>query len=198
MAEISKIVCIINEALNIGVFNDKRFQKADLNGVVKNINQKNSSGNVEIFPATIDNNGEAKKVYPDDKFPVSVYHKINTTQQALLPTQYGNGNNFIKRTTSMSMIVFGMKSKLKLSDNELELFIASKFPDKLTVAQAADLNLKDCNIFYTGSDLNSMTVYAREYNTKDYYLKSNHLFFEVKYTIECKLDKRCINTCKDC
>ncbi len=195
---LNEIVSIINQALNANAFADKLFQKAKFYEIVKSTPIKNASGVMEMFPATISEKGECIKVYPDDKNPIQIYHKVNSMPYGLMKEQVGNGMNNIIRSANMSMIVFGLRSKLKLSDEELDLFIAAKLPERLTKTQLTDLKLKDCTIIYNSVDFNSMSVYAREYNTKEYYLKPGHLFFEVKYTIECRLDKRCINTCENC
>jgi len=199
MANVKKIVQIINTQLNAAAFSDKRFQIAQLFDIAKSVPTKNKDKALEILPCIIDDaTGEGKYLYPDDKHPVQVYHKMNSVSVVPDKVQYGNRNDIIVRTASMSMIVFGMRTKLQLSDQDLELIISASLINKLSKAQLADLTLKDCTIQHTATDFNSLGVYQKEYSTKEYYLKPTHLFFEMKYTIECKLDKSCINTCSTC
>jgi len=197
MAKLIEIVDIINDKLKATVFNDKRFQKAAMFGIAKPMPYK--KGDVfELIPTEVNHLGEGKKLVPDDKNPVQCYHKVNAIRNTLSKSQYGNGNDFIIRIAEMSMIVFALRNVIKMSEHDLDFNILASFPAKPTKEQISEMKLNDCTITYNSADFNSMAVYAREYNTKSYYLNTNHLFFEVKYTIECRLNKACINTCTTC
>ncbi len=167
MANLDCIVTILNDHLKATAFKDKRFQKAAMYGIAKTLPHK--KGDVyELLPAVLDDLGEGTVLAPDDKNPVQCYHKVNGITNALDKSQYGNGNSNIIRTAAMSMIVFGQRKLLKLTEHELDLFIMVSFLNKLTKAQLSDLQLKDCTINYTSTDFNSMSIFAREYNTKTY------------------------------
>lgn len=195
MANLTPIVAIINETLRTTVLKDKRFMKAKLFEIARVMPVK--KGEIfELVPGIINENGEITKVYPDDKNVIQVYHKINSSSVSVDKAQYGNGNTRLVRTANMSMIIFGLRSTIKRTEDEMDLFISASLPSKLTKQQLIDNELKDCSINHTNTDFNSLQIYSREYNSKQYYLNSSHLFFEMKYTIECKFDKSCINTCE--
>lgn len=197
MADLNKIVCIINDSLKEKSFNDKRFQKVAAFGISKSLPYKKGDV-IEYIPTELNDNGDAKMLIPDDKNPVQIYHKVNSINYSLQKEQYGNGNDSIVRVANMSMIVFAQRNLIKLSEDMMDLYIIKGMPSKLTTASLTELKLNDCAITQSTTDFNSLAVYAREYNTKKYYLKPEHLFFEVKYQIECKLKKSCINTCETC
>lgn len=197
MASLGSIVKIINDSLKTKSFSDKRFQKVAAFGISKSLPYKKNDV-FEFIPTEIDDNGEAKVLFPDDKNPIQFYHKVNSIAYSLQKEQHGNGNDSIVRVAQMSLVVFAQRNKIKLSEEVLDLYIAKGLPSKLTVVQKQELKLNDCTITQVTTDFNSVQLFAREYNTKQYYLKPEHLFFEVKYQIECKLNKSCINTCETC
>lgn len=195
MARLDPIVAVINEALRTTVFKDKRFLKPAMFGIAEPTPNKVGE-TYESLPGIIRDDGEITMVYPDDKNIIQVYHKVNSLTESADRSQYGNGNSNMIRTASMSMIIFGNRKVIKRRKDDLELFISASIPSKLSKADLIVMGLKDCSITHTSSDFNSLFIYTREYNTKKYYLKPSHLFFEMKYTIECKFNKACINTCE--
>lgn len=197
MANLNSVVKIINDTLKATAFNDQRYSAPAMFLITKSLPYQAAAG-FEYIPSVVDNNGEATRVNPDDRNVIQVYHKVNSIANFYSKQQFGNENENIVRTAQMSMIVFGQRNKIKLSDHDLDFNILASFPNKLAKAQLAELKIQDCVISYGSADFNSLQLYSREYNTKSYYLKPNHLFFEVKYTIECRLNKACINTCTEC
>lgn len=194
---ISSIVSIINDNLIATAFKDKRFQKPALFSISKSIPYP-VGDNYESIPTEIDERGNGKKLVPDDRDPVRIYHKLLNLASSQDPSQYGNGNGNIVRTYQMSAIVFAQSNLIKMSDHALEEHIMANSVDRLTKAQLASVQMNACFIKQNGTDFNSKAIWEREYNAKKYYLNTNHLFFEMKYTIECRLKKSCINTCTTC
>lgn len=196
MNSLSEIVKLINIALLALAFNVEPRQKAVLFGISKPLPYKvGGDGSYELIPTELDLSGEGKKLIPDDKNPIQIYHKVNSIATVPDKAQYGNSNDKIIRTAQMSMIVWAQSNKIKMMDNELDQLMLSVFPNKIATADLARLQLNACTINYNSSDFNSMPIFAREYATKKYYLNPQHLFFEVKYSIECRLNKSCIKTC---
>lgn len=196
MNSLSEIVKLINIALLTLAFNVEPRQKAALFGISKSLPYKlTTGGTYELIPTQLDLLGEAKKLIPDDINPVQIYHKVNSVITVPDKQQYGNTNDKIIRTAQLSMIVWAQSDKIKLFDFELDELMLSIFPNKIATADLTRLQLTGCTINYNSTDFNSMAIFAREYATKKYYLKPQHLFFEVKYSIECRLNKSCIKTC---
>lgn len=197
MANLNTITKLINQNLIATSLKDKRFQKVAAYGISKSLPYK--KGDVlEYIPTELCDNGDGKELSPDDKNPIQVYHKMYGTRYSIMKEQYGNGNTSLIRTADMSLIVFAQRNIVKLSEEQMELFVLTGIPNKLTKANLTELNLKDCTINVSSTDFDSVKIFNREYNTKKYYLKPSHIFFEMRYIIECKFDKNCINTCPTC
>lgn len=197
MSSLNSITKIINDSLKAKPFSDKRFQKVAAFGVSKLLPYKKGDL-MEYIPTELNDNGEGIKLVPDDKNPIQIYHKVNGITYSLQKQQFGNTNDYMVRVANMSMIVFGQRNLIKLNEDMLDLYILSGLPSKLTKEQLTELKLNDCTITSSTTDFNSVALWSREYNSKQYYLKPEHLFFEVKYQIECKLKKSCVNTCEPC
>lgn len=197
MANLNAITQIINDKLKATTLSDKRFQKVSAFNIAKALPVKKADA-IEYIPVELCDNGEGKDIVPDDRYPVMIYHKMNSVAYAFQREQYGNGNDSVVRTAQMSMIVFAQRNLVKLSEDMMELQIVAGIPSKLTKQQLIDLKLNDCTISLTTTDFNSVAISNREYNTKKYYLKPSHIFFEMRYTIECRMKRACINTCTTC
>ncbi len=196
MNSLSEIVKIINAILIASAFNTATFQKTKLFGITKTIPYKEkTAGSFELLPTELDLEGNGTKVIPDDNNPLQIYHKINSITTVPDKQQYGNANDKVIRTSQLSMIVWAQMDKIKMTETQLDQLLLSVFPNKLLKADLTRLQLTDAVINMASTDFNSMQIFAREYATKQYYFNPKHLFFEVKYSIECKLSKKCIKTC---
>ncbi len=196
MNNLSEIVKLINAALLTLAFNTESRQKSALYGISKTLPYKQKADTTyELIPTLLDLDGDGKKLIPDDNNSIQIYHKINSTASIPDKVQYGNTNDKIIRTTQMSMIVWAQSNKINMFDNELDQLMLSVFPNKIAKDKLNEMKLTDCTINYNSTDFNSMAIFMREYATKQYYLNPQHLLFEVKYSIECRLNKSCIKTC---
>ena len=196
MSSLNKIVKNINASLRATSFSDKRFASFEANGIVKLLPIQNKTGGYDYRPAELTDSGEGKLLAPDDTKVLQIYHKVNGIEYSLQRERHGNGNENIIRKANMSMMVFALRNKIKLSEEMLDLFILKGVPDKFNKTVLQELNISDCSIKHASTDFNSVQLFQREYGNKTYYLKPEHLFFEVKYQIECRMKKSCINTCE--
>lgn len=189
-----KIVAYINEQLKASSLNDKRFLPVRLLGVATQLARPKGQG-VELLPATCDEQGNHKLIEPDDKFPITVYHKTITNAYTSAKQQSYGDDYVYKCTTEMQLIVLADQRKVKMTAEQLEPAVIYGMPQRLSAALMQDVRFASCLITPLGSDMDKIRVFRQEYPGNEYFLKPYHQLFSIRYRIEATFDKNCVNKC---
>lgn len=194
MPYLKEIVQYINDGLKVSVLTDARFSDALLHGISMPVVIEAKKTTI---PGIISNDGEIKYVTPDDVNALSIYHRINGKGYSLSKDSVGESDNYLVEKIDMSMFVFGLQNKLELSADQLETLLMAGFIDKIPKADWQGLQIRKNIITLTSSNFNTKAIFTNEFQGVKYFLKPEHILFEIKYTIENDFNKICFKKC-DC
>ncbi len=196
MPYLKNIVNFINISLQSTVLKDKRFQNSKVVGITQSIVRKKGDA-FEYVPSYIDDKGEIKYIGVDDSFDIMIYHKVNTisVSKANVNKGYGDNTAYDANVARMSMIVFGQRNKLMLSNDDLSIYLQSSMPEAVSKKLLNELQFKAANINISDIVLNDQQVFQEEYQGFPFFLKPEQYLFKINYTIESAFLKKCFNTC---
>lgn len=192
---LDNIVTSINESLKAGPFKDDRFDGSRFCGLTDQVSKELEDDKRETYPIEINADGEGTPIYIDDVNCLTIYHKllstiVGTPQKA----RYGRGE-YIDLTRTMSAVVIANRERLKVSQDDLNLFLIGGMPKSISAELKTKLALKSCNINVLSSDLDAPKIFAREYPTIGKPYSPELMLIEFRYSIGCTFDTRCINYC---
>lgn len=195
MPFLDQITKFINDELKGGSLNKKILQPSCYYGLatVATRSKGASKKDVEQLPAYIDN-GVLKYITPDSKYALQVYHKLIAKGYSLEKKGYGDGH-FIKNTSELAMVVI-INSKLTgRTKDALEPIVLFGMPEKLSTALFADLKLESCLISPIASNMDPVSVFRQEFPKADYFLSEQMSMFLIRYKVEMKFSRSCVEQC---
>jgi hypothetical protein len=148
---------------------------------------------IELLPSYVDNNGEAVYVGPDDDYDLIIYHKINsiTVSKGNIKDSYGDDNLFDINVARIGMVVFGKRDVLKMSNDDLAIYLHAAMPVAASKQLLKDLTFRAANINVKDINLNDMQVFMEEFQNMPFFLKPEQFLFKINYTIESAFLKKC-------
>lgn len=192
MSLVCDIVKFINDSLKESAFKAPRFSGSEFYGIATQVPRD------DAFVMTLLNEkGETVKdnlMYWENGGPIQLYHRLWSSSIApdLKDDAFGDDTYSLKRTLHMSMVVFATREKVQMSAEDLELFMYLQMPGTLPKAQMP-AGIESCFITPSGSDFNQPQLLNREFKLTNNTLEPKAVLFELKYVIECKASKNCIN-----
>lgn len=201
MVNSSIIIKHINDVLLDKLFIKEKFAGSKLFGIAETDYKKEDVLGTDktVFvsvPCSVDDNGYSLPIYPDDNFPVILFHKFSTgAYKTDAKLQHGRNNIIRYRLVNVSLIVLAMREKIKMNYADLEFLISSAMPLTISKDQLTKLALKNCSINVLASDFNSHDIYRREWPDAETPLAPGNMVFEINYQIGYTFDKDCINSC---
>jgi hypothetical protein len=197
MAYLKYIVEFINAQLNEGLLSNEKYRNKKIIAIAQSMPRRESDKNLELFPSFVDEDGEGQYIGPDDEFDFIGYHRVNTigVGKAVLNKGFGDGKGYDANSIKMSYVVFAQRDRLKLTNDELALYIQVHFPEALEKALMEKCQLKVCNINITDIILNDLQVFNEEFQGIEFFLKPEQYLLKVNYTIESAFSKKCFTTC---
>lgn len=185
MPSIHDIVDQINHEIS-GLFTAEKLRNSELYGIA--VTALKGS---EVLPVLMDKNGEGKDISIDDRFPVRVYHKLNSFQtREDTKSSMGRRGGDIVNTYGLSMVIFLNRKRACLLADELLLFIQANFPEYLGVKP-----YKTVRAAFRDALLNDQQVYRQEYQAERYPLLPEHNLFLINYQVETTHQKDCFIKC---
>lgn len=189
MPNIEQIICLINENFK-QVFTDKNFIQNKIYGLTQPLQRK-----TEVMPAYLDGK-EWRYVGPDDTQNLIIYHKLYTNNyDTIQGLSYGRKGGLDKCTSECSVVVFGQRNKLNVSQYDLELLVNQHLITRISKAKLAEFKLQSVNIAPVSSTMDMATVFGQEFKNVPYTLNEKHILFEFKYSIEAIYDASCLPQC---
>ena len=191
MGYLQTIVNYINDAI-AGLCDNKKII-----GIAQGMPRTNGD-KIEIFPSYVNDDGEGVYVGPDDDFDLITYHKVNSiiASKGRLKSSYGDDGLHDVHSARISLVVFGRRDKLRMSNDEVAVQIHSLFPEAATKEMIKSMQLRAANINVKDINLNDMQVFAEEYQNVPFFLKPEQFLFKLNYNIESAFLKRCFtNKC---
>lgn len=189
MPYLEEIICLINENYNV-VFKDKNFAQKKIYGITQPIARKN-----EIIPAYLEGR-DWKYVGPDDTQNLILYHKLNSNVYEMVQnSSYGRRGGMDKCTSNLSLVVFGLRNKLNVSQYELERLVNQYLIEVISKQDLTKLKLQSVNIAPVSTNMDMNSVFNQEFKNIAYNLNEKHILFELKYQIEAIYIKDCFNNC---
>lgn len=194
MPFVDRIVKHINDTLKASSLTDKRFQPGRFLGCTTLLARQKGT-QMEVLPATVDKDGEYKLIDTDDRYPITIYHKVLSNGYASAAKQSYGDEYAYKCTTEMTMVVLADSRKIRMQAEQLEPLIIYGIPQRLSQQLMTDTAIRSCLITVSGSVLDKINVFKSEYPSTDYFLKPFHQLFSIRYRIEAGFDKNCIQRC---
>jgi hypothetical protein len=195
MAFRDTIVKFINDSLKAGSLNNKKLQPAAYHGLASVVARPIDNGQLQLLPAIDEGNGNYKPVEPNDKYNLVMYHKpLGNSYSFNKQSSYGDGFE-IKSTSEMALIVWVDGKKTKLTTEHFEAMLVAGFPQKLTEDARKSIEVKSCLITPLATNMDKLQVFRQEYQGGKYFLKPEHIFFQLRYRVEMAFNQHCLNTC---
>lgn len=148
----------------------------------------------QVWPAYWDGE-EYQFAGVDEDYDLIIYHRQLSMTSAVVPGGYGDSVGHIKNSVKMCMVVFGSHQVIGHSSDELALHIQAMMPGMFKPETLKPTQLRSTSINITDIVLNEEQVFNEEYKSVDYFIKPEHIYFKVNYTIESTFDKNCFNKC---
>lgn len=192
MINVNTIVKEINKSIK-GFLTDSTYSASLISGIAYTYLKDKS----DTLPGISNDKGDINYVGIDDKYSLSVYHKIvsTTPTKTIAGRQYGDGNKSTKVVTQMSVIVFANRTKLGIQQEVLANYILAAMPTNINRAILLEESLSDCTIDVLKINFDSSGLYKREYLTESK-LKPHQMLFEIGYQITYTFNSDCVKTCK--
>lgn len=193
MPFIKEIVSTINDHLKTNVLKTKQFQTGLYAGLAILSNKEIGANKFKTFPVMEVDGGKYEYVGPDDKYPIIIYHKSKNATYTKLKeadnSSFGDDED-LKQTIQMQMVLFGIRPRLgNITAEDLESTIIANFPNSFVV------NNKETITTPVSSVLDKKTVFDNEFKNVDLFLREDHIFISINYTIESQFQKGCFNIC---
>ena len=190
MPFIKKIVEIIDEnvktsdAASIGKLQVQKFH-----GLAKLGYETMDKGVLKQYPIGMFN---AESIQPDDRYNLITYHRVIGSKQYTNVGGYGSDSNYITETVPMMLVVMGYFNKLNITDEQLEQIFLPHLAYNL-VTDAASIGIRRGAITPVSTNFDSMALFNQEYKNVQPFLKTNLMYFQIRYQIESTYDKNCFN-----
>lgn len=199
MLYIKEMVEIVNSILRATSLREKKYQSGRYESLAVEVTRKTTgeSGNtvMETFPAVVNSTtGEQTAVSPDDTYPITIYSKISGCSFVKQEKQYGNGDKNIIQRADMKMVVFGKRSALQMSAEELAAQIYAGFPDSVSSNYYAGVNIDSMHVFVTQMNMVQSAVFSEEFRGRELFISADDIYFSIRYTIESRHRKNCFAT----
>lgn len=192
MPNLEAITLIVNAALKAGNFASMKFQRGRFLGIADDQRTRVESGEY-VRPGIIDNDGQVTNIALDDKYPYTIYHKIDALAYEL--DDYGKPGDFLRETASMRMVFLGDQRKVKTRPEEMAAFAVLNIPREFTSAQYAPLNLTSAVIQVDEANMNKYEVWTKEFENVPESLKPFSIVFAIPYRIVTTFNKKCYTDC---
>jgi hypothetical protein len=187
-----RIIAYINEHLKSGSLSASSFLTARYFGNTTILARKKGD-QLEVMPA-VEQAGEFKLVEPDDRYAMTVYHKIGSNTYGTVPKSRGDGYDY-KCTTEITLVCCADSRKVKMQSEVLESLFVFGIPQRISGALLLETGLINCLITPLASDIDKLRVFRQEYPQSEYFLKPFHQLFLLRYRIETTFNKACIDAC---
>jgi len=197
MPSIDKIIALLNAYWTTALFSHARFANGLIGGLAHIVTASENENADTQFPV-IYRDGEPFSVGLDDTFPLIVYHRqTGDARYEKIEAQFGDENDNLKRVVPMKMVVFGRRSILGLTPEELETMIILASPTNVSPSDLVGTNVDHAGIEIENSDLVDRNVFGEEYRGIEYPIGPDEFLFKIEYSLAMQFRKHCVNVC-DC
>lgn len=195
MPSLIGITNIINASLQADPFNTQKFQGGSWNGIAEFVYEEIDGVRMKR-PTVISEDGDGSDVMVNDTYPMVVYHRIaSLTYENEDDWDFGDPNMIKREIANMIMIVFGDRSRLNVTSEDMVATIAANMPASLSSSQYTALQIISAEINVGQPTINKQEVFDQEYEGSEYNLKTNSIFVSIPYTITTSYSKNCFNIC---
>ncbi len=196
MPYLKHIVKYINDELVKGLLHEPCFDNKKVICLAQQLPRRRDD-QIELIPSYVNENGEAQYVGPEDDYDLIVYHRINsiTVGKAGNFKGYGDDRPADTNVARISLVVFGRRDKLKLTNDELAIHIQANIPEAATKDLLKQLQFFAANININEIILNDLQVFNEEFQGFTFFLKPEQFLFKINYTIESAFLKKCFTKC---
>ncbi len=184
----------INDTLKEGALKQEKLQPAKFFELTTTVVRKKEPNRIELLPAIITPEGKATPITADSKVAIQLYHKLLTNTYSYEKKGYGDGY-VIKSVSEIAMVVFTNSKLTGVSKDKLEPVVLFGMPQQLLPVQKAELGIDSCLITPVSSNMDHVQVFRQEYPNSDYFLNEQVSMFLIRYRVEMKFDRKCVDTC---
>lgn len=198
MPFLETIVSLINSGLQKTVLSDKRFATGDYNGIAIPVYREKPGASATIrqtLPCVYIAGQDPKYVGIDDTYPIIIYHRLLRNNTQPWDKQFGDGNKFLKAKATMIMIVYADRSRIGISQDDLESLILSGMVDEIPKTQYQSMGVTSLLVTHQETSFNAQAVFAQEYQNADFFLKPESILFQITYIVDSQYRKDCLPIC---
>lgn len=205
MPKLKNIVSYINSSLwKDGVLKNRSgFQGGQYYGLAKQVIKINPNNQNELVPfiysgrdeIELTNDPESPKL--NDTYPFQIYHRVNSIVVRTFNSDQKLYEGGIVETATMLAIVFADPEKVNIEQEDLAFLLFAGLQSDVADSVINDLSLQSVKINPVSANVNSQSVWQNEYQSADYRLSPQSIYFSISYTIETTSHKNCLS-CQDC
>lgn len=186
--KLKTIVDSINTSMQ-ATLNQEKFQRGIYYGLAKVVLKEYDDDTKKAVPV-IYTDGKEIECSINDDYSFNAYHRCISLSQVPNPTDFGDGDNSLKETANMIMVVWGDSERMGLCQEDLASIMSASFPSEMTVSDISKVLVRVNNI-----NIDSFALYSQEYKSTDYPLNPENYYFSIGYTVETTFEKSCVDKC---
>lgn len=149
------------------------------------------------FPITFNESGMPISVGIDDRPPLLLYHRHIGSAFESVRSDYGDTNDRIKESAEMIMVVYGNRSRLRMSAESLSSLINLATPTNIDQTLLSGIKIDAMNVVLNRIETDAQNVFNDEFAGVDFTISANEIMFKVNYSIATQFRRDCFNFC-DC
>lgn len=191
-------VKIINDALRAQGIGESRYPGCQIHDTVAEQVVENDEGDADKhYPVVYNPQGKPNHVGLDDKYPLIIYHRQRSGTFTRVASNFGSDNSIMREESAMSMLVYGSRSRLKLSPQQLSSLITLAMPSEVSATLLSGIQIDTMSVVLNNTNMESLSAFREEYAKVDYAIPPGNFLFRISYTITTQYRKGCFNIC-DC
>lgn len=186
MPKLNQITELLNERFT-SVNTGHVFQRGKYYGLVTTYYDQQRG-----VPTIVKLDGETEDATIDDIYPVQFYHRCITA--GFKP---GFNENDLVSAYSMTCVVRGNRTKLRMHESDLAFMVRSAMSGSLTKTEIGTSKLSGVTIEFTSANFDGIQVFQQEYKFQGSAIEPETIYFAMNYTLTVDASRSCI-VCEDC
>lgn len=183
---------IVNQSLMASAFTDARFSGSLINDIAYDIITTDNETKT-IAPGEYDENGDGQLIDFSQNVPLTIYHKVTSTNYQINKEQYGRGNKYLVQEMNCYLIAYAKAPLIKLTPDQLETLLIVGLPDIVTnnLPQGID----NLTLTPIRSSTNQLENFNGEFKNIEFFLSQEDILIKVNYSLVSRFKKDCIAIC---
>lgn len=172
------------------------YPAAEYYGIATPIAVQRNNGTI-IYPNVINIDGSIQGTFFQHNAPYVLYHRLlNTTFSPVNGQRFGqDAMTLLHSTTSVQLVVMGMRNKINASPESLIMQIVDTLPPAIVGDNLNTLGINSISAKENSIEYDSRAIFNREFQGIKYFIGPESFLVAARYTIEGTYLKGCASNC---